>query len=239
MFCVQLVGLVVEEVRRIGRQLPAAAHVLIEVQRHQLVGDPRRGLRRAAVVADAEGDVGLGGAALARVHHVRADHREMDVLAHLRQQHFARLALPQRRVQVVALDDAQQVVGRHDPLADDLDALVGEARDRRLHQIGRQLLLLDQDRAGRAVGRRPQQRCGHADHEHGRADRQRRLRAPGHGGPAVREGLGRRQCRHHGNVGHRSFQSTLTERSRCRRCAAGCSAPAGGRARCRCSGSSA
>ena len=69
----------------------------------------------------------------------------MNVLANALQHHFARLVLAQSWIQVVALDNAQQIVCRHDSLADDLNALIGVTGNRRLHQVGRQFLLLDQN----------------------------------------------------------------------------------------------
>jgi hypothetical protein len=57
-----------------------------------------------------------------------------------------------------------QRAARHDLLADDLDALIGETADRRAHQIGGNFLLFDEDGRGRSIRRRQQ-------HRHGRADR--------------------------------------------------------------------
>ena len=58
-----------------------------------------------------------------------------------------------------------QVRARHDVLAYHLDALIGVARDRRADELGRHLLLLDQDRCRRPVRRRQDGRYSKTDQQ--------------------------------------------------------------------------
>jgi len=147
--------------------LPATAYVLIQVQRHQLVGDSRSGLGIRIIKAHGKSDVGFGGAALLGIHHIGADHLEVHIASHSLEKLLARVTLALTGIEVETLDDLQQIFGRHHALADDLDPLVGIASDRRLHQIGGQFLLFDQNCAARAVGCRPQQSSAERDRQHG------------------------------------------------------------------------
>ena len=74
-----------------------------------------------------------------------------DVLAHAIDDRFARRAVKIFCVEIVIADDTEQIGRGHHALADQLDALIGEARDRRAYEILRDLLLLDQYRADRAI----------------------------------------------------------------------------------------
>ncbi len=96
--------------------------------------------------------------ATARVDDVGADHAQADIFLHAGQQHLASVLRTMSRIQVVVLDDVEQRLGRHDPLADDLHTLVGVRSHGGAHQILRHLLLLDEDRRRGAVVRRQQQR---------------------------------------------------------------------------------
>ena len=75
-------------------------------------------------------------------------------------------------IKIVALDDAEQRLGRHDALADHLDALIRVGGDGGAHQLLRHLLLLDEDRAGRAV------MCGGSRMVRSRVNSQTELKIP-------------------------------------------------------------
>ena len=141
-----------------GRLLFARLQILAQVQRGDLVRHCGGHLRRAVLIADRKGDRGFCGAPLARVDHIGADHIEFDVLAHVGDDGFARLGAPIIGVQIVLADDLQEIRRGHDPLADDLDALIGVTADGRAHEVFRHFLLLDQNGAGRAIRGRPEKR---------------------------------------------------------------------------------
>jgi hypothetical protein len=115
-----------EEIGGLLRQAAPRCQVLVQVKRRQFIGDLERQFGRAALIRHREGDGRLRSAAAARIDHVGADHVHADVAAHFRQQHLARLLVADVWVQVVALDQSQQILRGHHPLADHLHALIGK-----------------------------------------------------------------------------------------------------------------
>ncbi|MNM97511.1 hypothetical protein D3C81_1100160 [compost metagenome] len=130
--------------------------VFIEEQRDQFVGDILSHLGLLVLERHIECDCGL-----APPSDERAERGDHDGIAHLLD--LVALAEPLVSEQVVLVDDAQQVLAGHDPLANDLDALIGKAVVVCRHQLGGNLLRLHQNGAGGLVDRRH----AHRDH-HGR-----------------------------------------------------------------------
>ncbi len=180
--------LLVQERGRLGRLLLAVLDVLVEEQRGQLVGDLLRVAGHFAVVRQAERDRRLDGRAGAAIGHVRADRRDLDVAAHAVDDLLAGLALACLAVKPVLVDHVQQGRARHHLLADDLDALVGEAGHGGAHELLRDLLFLDQDRGGGAIDRRQRHRDDHGDKQQSAADAQREGAAAGEHGKVVAQG---------------------------------------------------
>jgi hypothetical protein len=153
-----LSGFGAEEVGSSFRLLLASLQVLAQIQRGKFVRHRGGELRRAAHETHRKCNRRLGCAPLARIHHIGADHREFDVIAHIVDDHFARFSATRLGIQIVLPDDVEQIRGGHHALTDHLHALVGITGDGRVHEVLGNLLLLDQNGAGGAIGGRPEKR---------------------------------------------------------------------------------
>ena len=154
----QTLRLLREERGRLGDALLARLDVLVQVERHEVVRDLLRPLRIRRIIGDLERDRRVHAPPAAPVRDVGVDRRELDVPSHPVEDLFVGRSAAILLIQAVLFDELQQHGPRHHLLADDLDALVGEARDRGANEVGGHLLFLHQYRRRRAKDRRQDER---------------------------------------------------------------------------------
>ncbi|MNZ33931.1 hypothetical protein D3C78_512960 [compost metagenome] len=143
----QLVRLLGEELGGFVGPFGTLLEVLVEEQRDQLVGNFLGHLRLLVL----EGHIERHGR-FATPAYIGGEGFDHDGTAHV----VDLVAIAEALVgeQVVLVDDAQQVLAGHHPLANHFDAFIGEAGVVGRYQLGGNLLRLHQDGAGRLVDRR-------------------------------------------------------------------------------------
>ena len=138
----------------------------------------------------------------ARIHDIRGDHVDVDVLAHLLKDYLDGLAFAVLLVQTVFIHDFHQVTAGHDALADHLDTLRRVTGHRGLDQFGGDPLFLDQNGCSGLVGRRPHKGGNQAENEYHSGDQKDHAAATPEGGQIIAEfeGLFQSQFSHDGLV---------------------------------------
>ena len=175
--------LALEEVEGVARPVGAHAHVLLEDQRHELVGalGGERGCR--PVEGDADDD---------RARRPRPDRRvgleadELDAVAHVADD-IADREVGLVGVEADALREIVEVGAGHDPLLDDLDLLERIDLGGRLSEAPRDLLGLGEQARRGLVDRRQDRGDGDADRREQREDDEEVGQAPLEDGPVVLE----------------------------------------------------
>ena len=114
-------------------------------------------------ILKAHGKHDRGSVGAPRKRQLLVDRGDRGLLLHQFDKLSHRHQVPLVRKHLEFVDDGDQVVSRHQPLLDDLDALLGSTGHRRAHQIGRNLLGLNQYLALRPVGRGPNERQRNPD----------------------------------------------------------------------------
>jgi len=144
----------------------AALQVFRQKETCQFIGDLLCRRRSFAVIRQGKRDGSLGRILRPLIDHLDVQHINLNVLGESFQ-HFLRWApFPELLIEPILFNDTPERGPTEDLLFDRLDALIGIGRDCRPNQIRRNLLLLDQNRGGRAIdGREEKRQRGTGGHE--------------------------------------------------------------------------
>ncbi|MEM7504860.1 MAG: hypothetical protein AAF417_22715 [Pseudomonadota bacterium] len=168
----QPLGLLGKESGCFCSAFPANSQIFVEVERNQFIRDLLRNASILVFEGNIECDHGRPGPPTARIHDFGANQLHRNLVAKTPGNDVYRFAATLLGVKTELVDDGDQVLGRHDPLLDDLQALGRETRNGRSDELARHLRFFDQNRTGRLIDRRDGNRDHNTDgkHDHGRND---------------------------------------------------------------------